>query len=155
MLSREISLQRSPKFSIGGRHFEQVLHGQAAKSDVIPSKRFCPGTRVCTGSNDWSSSLPIWARSWGCAAACCWQSFTTRAVAVVHIWLEVSSLFLTNERSVAHGFMIVTWTKYNSTGRPLQLKIDFKRSFVRFSGVSRNLCEWFTCWGLIILNKTN
>ena len=40
MLSREISLQRSPKFSIGSRHFQQVLNGQAAKRDVIPSKRF-------------------------------------------------------------------------------------------------------------------
>ena len=43
MLSREISLQRSPKFSIGSRHFEEVPNGQAAKRDVIPSKRFCPG----------------------------------------------------------------------------------------------------------------
>ena len=40
MLSREISLQRSPKFSIGSRHFEQVHNGQVAKYDVIPSKRF-------------------------------------------------------------------------------------------------------------------
>ena len=47
MLSREISLQRR---SIGSRHFEQMLNGQAAKRDVIPSKRFCSGTRVCTGS---------------------------------------------------------------------------------------------------------
>ena len=37
MLSREISLQRR---SIGSRHFEQVPNGQAAKRDVIPSKRF-------------------------------------------------------------------------------------------------------------------
>ena len=35
MLSREISLQRR---SIGSRHFEQVLNGQGAKRDVIPSK---------------------------------------------------------------------------------------------------------------------
>ena len=37
MLSREISLQRSPKFSIATAILNQVLSGQAAKRDVIPT----------------------------------------------------------------------------------------------------------------------
>ena len=57
MLSREISLKKSPKFSIGCRHFEQVLNGEAAKRGVIPSKRCCPGKRVCTRAHDRSSTL--------------------------------------------------------------------------------------------------
>ena len=42
----------SPKFSIGSRHFEQVLNGQAAKRDVIPSKRFL-SCQACLYSRSW------------------------------------------------------------------------------------------------------
>ena len=45
MLSREIS---NPKFSIGSRHFEQVLNGQAAKRDIIPSNLNLAGSIKCS-----------------------------------------------------------------------------------------------------------
>ena len=47
MLSRKISLQRR---SIGSRHFEQVLNGQAAKRDVIQSKM---SWQACLYSRSW------------------------------------------------------------------------------------------------------
>ena len=52
ILSQGISLQRSPKFGIGNRHFETNAQrpGRARPLSVTPcrSRDFCSGKRFCT-----------------------------------------------------------------------------------------------------------
>ena len=51
LLSREINLHRSPKFSISRRHFEQVLNARPLSVTPFRPRDFFPSKRFCTRSH--------------------------------------------------------------------------------------------------------